>query len=303
MAQGLAAIRGNEWVAGIAQGLNVVKVSVADVRVERGQAVGFYESSRVISKSGILPSSIAVSSGKIKRPNSVGPLPAMSIDNFVRVVEAITKLVGVLIWPAMLVFIVIRFGPALTDFFLNLGEFSLKAAGIEATAKVKAEAVAALTAAAASRPEAAASPEATAKEAKAVARVVSETVTASVIRRAGKSTVLWVDDRPGNNVHERQALEALGVNFVLSKSTEDALEKLKRQSFDAIISDMGRPPDSQAGYTLLDKLQASGDRTPFIIYAGSRSEEHRAEAKRRGALDCTNRPDELFELVLSALGR
>ena len=34
VAQGLAAIRGNEWVAGIAQGLNIVKVSVADVRVE-----------------------------------------------------------------------------------------------------------------------------------------------------------------------------------------------------------------------------------------------------------------------------
>ena len=34
VAQGLAAIRGNEWVAGIAQGLNVVKISVADVRVE-----------------------------------------------------------------------------------------------------------------------------------------------------------------------------------------------------------------------------------------------------------------------------
>src|SRR6266404_2050020 len=34
VAQGLAAIRGNDWVAGIAQGLNVVKVSVADIRVE-----------------------------------------------------------------------------------------------------------------------------------------------------------------------------------------------------------------------------------------------------------------------------
>jgi hypothetical protein len=34
VAQGLAALRGNEWVAGIAQGANVVKVSVADVRVE-----------------------------------------------------------------------------------------------------------------------------------------------------------------------------------------------------------------------------------------------------------------------------
>jgi hypothetical protein len=32
--KGLAAIRGSEWVAGIAQGLNVVKVSIADVRVE-----------------------------------------------------------------------------------------------------------------------------------------------------------------------------------------------------------------------------------------------------------------------------
>jgi hypothetical protein len=34
VAQGLAAIRGNERVAGIAQGLNVVKVSVVDIRVE-----------------------------------------------------------------------------------------------------------------------------------------------------------------------------------------------------------------------------------------------------------------------------
>jgi hypothetical protein len=34
VAQGLAAIRRNDWVAGIAQGLNVVKVSVADVRVD-----------------------------------------------------------------------------------------------------------------------------------------------------------------------------------------------------------------------------------------------------------------------------
>jgi hypothetical protein len=34
VAQGLAAIRGNEWVAEIAEGFNVVKVAVADVRVE-----------------------------------------------------------------------------------------------------------------------------------------------------------------------------------------------------------------------------------------------------------------------------
>jgi CheY-like chemotaxis protein len=226
----------------------------------------------------------------------------MSIDNLIKLLDALTKLAGVLVWPTLLVFILLRFRSALSDFFANLSEFSLKAAGMEATARVKTDAAAALAAAAASRSGAATSPEATAKEAQAVAQVVRETVTPRLIRRAGRATVLWVDDRPNNNIHERQALEALGVSFVLATSTEEALDKMKHQHYDAIISDMGRPPDSQAGYTLLDALRARGDRTPFIIYAGSRSSEHRAESKRRGAIDCTNRPDELFELVLSAIG-
>lgn len=33
VAQGIAAIRGNEWASGLAQGMNVAKVSVADIRV------------------------------------------------------------------------------------------------------------------------------------------------------------------------------------------------------------------------------------------------------------------------------
>jgi hypothetical protein len=34
VARGLAVLRGRDWVAGIAQGMNVVKVSVSEVRVE-----------------------------------------------------------------------------------------------------------------------------------------------------------------------------------------------------------------------------------------------------------------------------
>jgi CheY-like chemotaxis protein len=226
----------------------------------------------------------------------------MTIDTAIKLVEAVTNLLGVLVWPAVLVFVLIRFGPSLRDFIANLGEFSLKAPGFEASAKIRQEAAAALGAAAVAHPEAGAAPEATARDARAAARVVSDLVTPRLIRRAGRATILWVDDRPDNNVHERAALEALGVSFVLATSTEEALEKLKRQSVDAIISDMGRPPDPQAGYTLLDKLRASGDHTPFIIYAGSRAPEHRAEARRRGGVDSTNRPDELFEMVLSVLG-
>ncbi len=120
---------------------------------------------------------------------------------------------------------------------------------------------------------------------------------------AESSTVLWVDDRPNNNIHERLALEALGINFVLAVSTEEALEKLNKHKFDAIISDMGRPPDARAGYTLLGKLRSSGNQTPFVIYAGSKTPEHVAESQRRGAIGCTNNAHELFEMLVSAVGR
>lgn len=228
----------------------------------------------------------------------------MTVEDFAKLIDAITKLLSVFVWPFIIIFILIRFGPALQEFFANLGEISLKIAGIEASAKMKqAKAAAALAAAAVSHPKAGATPEATAREAKAAVKIVSEATTPKLLRRAAKSTILWVDDSPTNNVYERQSLEALGINIIESKSTEDALEKIKQVHFDVIISDMGRPPDLKAGYTLLDKLRSAGNQTPFIIYAGSRAPEHRAEALRRGAFGCTNRANELFELVLSALGR
>jgi CheY-like chemotaxis protein len=227
----------------------------------------------------------------------------MSIDGFTKVVEAITHLLGVVVWPAIFILVLLRFRTAIADFISTVGEFSFKAAGIEATAKVRAQAAASLAAASASRPEAATSPEATLQATRVAAQVATDAITPRVIRRAEKSTVLWVDDRPNNNVHERQALEAVGISFVLATSTEDALDQISRQIFDLIISDMGRPPDSRAGYTFLDKLRASGNRTPFVIYAGSRSPEHQEEAKKHGAIGCTNRPNELFEMVLTALGR
>jgi CheY-like chemotaxis protein len=226
----------------------------------------------------------------------------MTIAEGISLLDAATKFFGIFVWPAVLVFALVRFGPILREFAANLGEFSLKGAGFEASAKRKqADAAESLTVANLSRTETGATPEKSAREARAAFNFVAQVATPRVIRSAGMSTILWVDDKPANNLHERKAIEALGVTFISVTSTEEALEMLKRQSFDAIISDMSRPSDEQAGYTLLDKLRASGDRTPYIIYAGSRNPEHREEARRRGAVGCTNRPDELFEMVLSAL--
>ncbi|MCK1718543.1 TIR domain-containing protein [Bradyrhizobium sp. 141] len=113
--------------------------------------------------------------------------------------------------------------------------------------------------------------------------------------------ILWVDDRPDNNVYERRAMEAYNVKFELAESTGEALTKLRKMQFDAIISDMGRPPDAQAGYTLLNSLRSGGNLTPFFIYAGSDSPEHRRLALSKGAQGSTNRANILINDVLNSL--
>lgn len=208
-----------------------------------------------------------------------------------------------LVYPAVFLYFLVHFGRDLREFFSSLGELSLKGAGFEASLKRKqAEAAAALAAATISQPDGTTTPKIAAQEARNAVDLVAEAVTPRIIRRASRSRVLWVDDRPNNNSYARQSLEALGVSFELATSTEEALEKINRQHFDAIISDMGRPPDPRAGYTLLDKLGSMGNQTPFIIYAGSKAPKHVAEARSRGAIGCTNNAIELFEMVLLAIG-
>jgi CheY-like chemotaxis protein len=120
-------------------------------------------------------------------------------------------------------------------------------------------------------------------------------------KRKAQRKILWVDDRPDNNIFERGAMQAYNIQFELAKSTGQALAKLRKSRFDAIISDMGRPPDMQAGYTLLDTLRGKGDLTPFFIYAGSDSPQLLRLALSRGAQGSTNSPDKLIANVLKSL--
>jgi CheY-like chemotaxis protein len=116
-----------------------------------------------------------------------------------------------------------------------------------------------------------------------------------------QSHILWVDDRPQNNVLERQAFEAFGLDCTIALSTQQALDILKRERFAAIISDMGRKEGPREGYVLLDELRERGDQTPFFIYAGSNLPEHKREAAKHGGQGSTNHPQELFEMVATAV--
>jgi len=128
-------------------------------------------------------------------------------------------------------------------------------------------------------------------------------VTAAARAAPAVPKILWVDDNPNGNLHERRALEAAGFSVHTARSTEEAERRLAGERFDVVISDMGRTEGTQAGYDLLETLRQAKNAIPFIIYAGSASPALRAEAKRRGALDSTNDPKELLELVTQAIRR
>ena len=116
-----------------------------------------------------------------------------------------------------------------------------------------------------------------------------------------RKQILWVDDRPDNNVYERRAFESLGVTFTLALSTREALDLLSKKRFGAIISDMGREEGPREGYVLLDAIRSRDNQTPFFIYAGSNSARHKREAEMHGAQGSTNNPSELFDAVRQVL--
>lgn len=113
--------------------------------------------------------------------------------------------------------------------------------------------------------------------------------------------ILWVDDRPENNIYERQAFGYLGFRFTLASSTGEALEALSQTKYAAIISDMERREGPREGYVLLDRLRKEGNHTPLFFYASSNAPELKRETLSHGGQGCTNNPQELFEMVTRAV--
>ena len=226
----------------------------------------------------------------------------MPLESATQLITATASLLGAIAWPAVLLFVLIKYRTSLSGFIENLGELRVKAGGVEASAQRRRQIEAAVAVGAAAAKSSAEGGEIVDPSA------VAEELVASLPderRQQGieGSRVLWVDDRPSNNRYERQALEALGVRVAIATSTEEALEQVERQAFDLIISDMGRPPDARAGYTLLDELRRRGNRIPLVIYAGSRARKHVEEARAHGALGATNSAHDLLVIVTRALAQ
>jgi CheY-like chemotaxis protein len=128
---------------------------------------------------------------------------------------------------------------------------------------------------------------------------------ASAPRRAAR--VLWVDDRPANNEIERKLLRPHGIVFDNVVSTDEAVEQLGAESYDLVITDLGREGSSDrsatAGATFLDQPIVRNGGPPVVVYAGQWAVLQRDDLRRRGALHVTASRRQLLKTVLDVLGR
>jgi CheY-like chemotaxis protein len=233
------------------------------------------------------------------------------VDGIVKLIEATAKLLSVVTWPVVVVIAFRYFAPPLQTFLRNLKEGTFEAPGIKFSGKSQAEATAAIASASVAHldlsnlgPDASRALQAQISQSVAAsARAVDALTTVSPQSTNQTRQVLWVDDRPANNVFETQAFEKLGFNVTSALSTADALDKVGKRKYDLIISDMGRPEGARAGFDLLSRLREQKVTVPFIIYSSANTPETRAEAIRLGAFGSTNRPDDLLHLAADALTR
>lgn len=168
--------------------------------------------------------------------------------------------------------------------------------------KVQMSTAMSLAAASARQPENGQNPELSQKHLEKILELVSRTSKREKINTSA-NRILWVDDRPENNIYERKAFEAQGVEFSLALNTDEALDLIHNNDYVAIISDMGRKEGPQEGYKLLEQIRNLGNNVPFFIYAGSNAPEHKKMARERGAQGTTNRADELYKMVMNTIKR
>lgn len=204
--------------------------------------------------------------------------------------------VKLLVWPAVILAVVGMFHDPISRFIDRAGEitfsrngFRISAAAVKVTEN--------LIAATAQRSTA--ETNLPVRPTVALGPTIASAITQATINPK-RVRALWVDDRPDGNQNERNALRAIGFEFVTELSTDAALSRLREAKYDLIISDFGRKDDSQGGYTLLEQVKKLPSAPPFIIYTVRADASFEKGAKEIGAFGVTNDPNRLFELAVEA---
>jgi len=113
--------------------------------------------------------------------------------------------------------------------------------------------------------------------------------------------VLVVDDERDVREAVEQALELEGHPVAAAVDGLDALQRLGRGDFDAIVLDVLMP--NLDGFEVCRRLRGAGNRTPILIVTARDSEEDTIRGLDLGADDYVVKPFVLGELVAPAISR
>jgi two-component system, NtrC family, response regulator PilR len=112
----------------------------------------------------------------------------------------------------------------------------------------------------------------------------------------GQLKILVIDDDPSIRNMLAIVLKKSGFDVTCTESGKTALEKLKKESFDLVISDIKMPDIS--GIDLLRKIKAISPEIPVILITAFASANDAVEAMKLGAEDYVTKPFNLDELKI-----
>ena len=105
--------------------------------------------------------------------------------------------------------------------------------------------------------------------------------------------ILLVDDEVNSTILLKKVLEKKGFEPEAENDSKIALERIKNEDFDIIISDLQMPDISG-----MDLLNARKDDTLFIMITGYGSIDSAVDAMKHGAFDYIGKPFNLDEFIL-----
>ena len=117
-----------------------------------------------------------------------------------------------------------------------------------------------------------------------------------------KAHLLLVDDDPNTLASLSRAFRLAGHEATVCDNAPRALELLRTESFDLILSDVVMP--GKSGLELLEDLKQAGVKTPIVLISGQANVEMAVKATKLGALDFLEKPlstDKLLVTVENAL--
>ncbi|HXC48982.1 MAG TPA: sigma-54 dependent transcriptional regulator [Candidatus Sulfotelmatobacter sp.] len=112
-----------------------------------------------------------------------------------------------------------------------------------------------------------------------------------------KAHLLLIDDDPNTLASLARAFRLAGHEATVCDNASRAVELVRAEHFDLILSDVVMP--GKSGMELLEDLKKAGVQTPIVLISGQANIEMAVKATRLGALDFLEKPLSTDKLLLT----